>query len=60
MVSQLNTAQREQARGGDQILQAVEQLREISKTQEGRFGDLARTVETLRRNAETARLRARA
>ena len=42
MVSQLNTAQREQARGGEQILQAVEQLREITRKQETRFARAAR------------------
>ncbi len=49
MVSQLNSAQREQARGGDQILQSVEQLRELTRSQETRFGELARTVDGLKR-----------
>jgi hypothetical protein len=39
-------------------LQAVEQLREISKVQESKFADLSRTIDNLKRNAETARLRA--
>ena len=47
MVSQLNTAQREQTRGGEQILQAVEQLRELTRKQEERFGQLAKAMEML-------------
>jgi hypothetical protein len=60
MVSQLNAAQREQSRGGDQILQAVEQLRELTKAQESRFSSLQRYVDGLKRSVESARQRTRA
>src|SRR5204862_523874 len=59
MVSQLNSAQREQARGGEQILAAVEQLREIARKQESRFSELARVVEQLSNTTEAEAPRSR-
>ena len=47
MVNQLNTAQREQTRGGEQILQAVEQLRELTRKQEEKFAQLGQALEAL-------------
>ena len=47
MVKQLNTAQREQTRGGEQILQAVEQLRELTRKQEEKFAQLGKALQGL-------------
>jgi hypothetical protein len=55
MVSHLHAAQREQTKGGDQILQAVESLREIVRSQETRIGELNRMLETMTRLADFLR-----
>ena len=44
-----------QTKGGDQILQAVESLREIVRTQDNRIGDLARMLDTMSRTSEFLR-----
>ena len=58
MVTQLNTAQREQTRGGEQILQAVEQLREHHPQAGGRASRelRARDVDATRAGALGTRL----
>jgi methyl-accepting chemotaxis protein len=52
MVSHLHTAQREQTKGGDQILQAIEALRELARNQETRLGEFHRSIEVIARTAE--------
>ena len=52
MVSHLHTAQREQTKGGDQILQAIEALRELARNQESRLGEFHRSIEVISRTAE--------
>ena len=56
MVSQLNTAQREQTRGGEQILQAVEQLRELTRKQEEKFALLGKALDGIRVESSPARV----
>ena len=52
MVSHLNTAQREQTKGAEQVLQAVEQIRQIDEENQRSTQEMDQTVSTLTEQSE--------
>jgi methyl-accepting chemotaxis protein len=55
MVSHLNRAQKEQAKGSDQVMQAVESIKGVSEGQNRSMQELERAIDVLAKQAEVLR-----
>jgi methyl-accepting chemotaxis protein len=55
MVTHLNRAQKEQTRGSEQVLKAIETIKAVSEQQNRSVKQLEEAIETLRQQAEVLR-----